>query len=94
MIFLISSGNLMSYLFPAVLQESGPVNEIEMIRLSSWEWFLLLSIVILIVWLLILYQKNISGAHAFGTQSHDDQENVSENHSANSNLEGNGIDRE
>ena len=94
MIFLISSGKLMMYLVPIVLQESGPVNEIEMIRLSSWEWFLLLSIVILIIWLLILYQRNLSSAHGFGTQSNDDQEYVSESLSMDNNLEGNGIDSE
>lgn len=38
------------------LSETLPVKEIEMIKLSSWEWFLLLFIVMLIIWLLILFQ--------------------------------------
>lgn len=72
--FQISSLPLMRYLFPAFVQETGPVHEVDMIQLSSWEWFMLLSIVILIIWLLILFQVKTYGSHDYGMQSHDHHE--------------------
>ena len=71
---LISSLPLMRYLFPTFVQETGPVHEVEMIQLSSWEWFMLLSFVTLIIWLLILFQVKTYGSHEYGMQSHDHHE--------------------
>jgi hypothetical protein len=70
---------LMRLFFPAFVQETGPVHEVEMIQLSSWEWFLLLSIVILIIWLLILFQVKTYGSHEYGMQPHDHHEDHSGN---------------
>ena len=66
----ISSIALLKISIPSHLQEAGTVDEIEMIELSSWEWYLLLSIVILVIWLLILYQARSSGAHELDMEDH------------------------
>lgn len=49
-----------------VVLEEGPINEIRLIGLTDWGWVLLLSIVILVVWLLIVFQARSGGAHEFG----------------------------
>jgi hypothetical protein len=43
-----------------------PVKEIRLINLTDWGWMLLLSVVILVVWLLIIFQAKSKGAHEFG----------------------------
>jgi hypothetical protein len=43
-----------------------PVNEISLINLTDWGWMLLLSIVVLAVWFLIIFQAKSKGAHEFG----------------------------
>jgi len=43
-----------------------PVKEIRLINLTDWGWMLLLSVVILVVWLLIIFQTKSKGAHEFG----------------------------
>ena len=48
-----------------VLKEE-PVKEINLINLTDWGWMLLLSIVVLVVWLLIIFQAKSKGAHEFG----------------------------
>ena len=40
--------------------------EIGLINLTDWGWMLLLSVVILVVWLLIIFQAKSKGAHEFG----------------------------
>ena len=50
--------------------ETLPVKEIELIKLSSWEWFLLLFIVMLITWLLILFQVRSVRSEIDQIQSH------------------------
>ena len=50
--------------------ETLPVKEIELIKLSSWEWFLLLFIVMLITWLLILFQVRSVRSENDQFQSH------------------------
>ena len=57
------------------------MHEMEMIKLSSWEWFLSLSIVIIIIWLLLLYQVRSTKDDNFGIQSQGKQDTVSEHHS-------------
>ena len=66
----LSSVALLKVVIPIHLQEAGTVNEIEMIELSSWEWYLLLSIVILVIWLLILYQARSSAVHELNMEAH------------------------
>lgn len=46
--------------------KGDPVKEIELINLTGWGWMLLLSVVILVVWLLIIFQAKSKGAHEFG----------------------------
>jgi hypothetical protein len=50
--------------------ETLPVKELELIKLSTWEWFLLLFIVMLITWLLILYQVRSVSNENDQIQSH------------------------
>ena len=50
--------------------ETLPVKEIELIKLSSWEWFLLLFIVMFITWLLILFQVRSVRSENDQIQSH------------------------
>ena len=80
---LISSVALLSIFDIIHLQEAGAENEIEMIELSSWEWYLLLSIVILVIWFLILYQARSSGAYELDMEAHIIGEEVSKNHATN-----------
>jgi len=79
----LSSVALLKVFIPIHLQEAVTVNEIEMIELSSWEWYLLLSIVILVIWLLILYQARSSGVHELDMEADIIGEEVSKNHSTN-----------
>lgn len=79
----LSSVSLLKVFIPIHLQEAGTENEIELIELSSWEWYLLLSIVILVIWLMILYQARTSGAHELDTEAHIIGEEVSKNHATN-----------
>jgi len=52
------------YSFP--LLNVGTVKEIRLFNLTDWGWVLLLGTVILVVWLLIIFQANSIGAHEFG----------------------------
>ena len=79
--YLLSTSILMRSVPPYIFMESEPGHEIEMIKLSSWEWFLLLSIVIIIIWLLLLYQVRSTGDDNFVIQSQEKQETVSEYYS-------------
>lgn len=59
MIYLLMM-NFLQIINSILLEESGSVQVIEMIELSSWEWFLLLMSVILVIWLLILFQIRLT----------------------------------
>lgn len=83
MMNFLSSAVLLKVFLPLHLQEAGTVNEIEMIELSSWEWYLLLSIVILVIWLLILYQTKSSGSHELNMEAHIIGEEASQHHATN-----------
>ena len=76
----LSSVALLKVFIPNYLQEAGTVNEIEMIELSSLEWYLLLSIVILVTWLLILYQARASRALEVNMEAHIISEEELQNH--------------
>ena len=75
-----SIGHLMRSYSSSIFMETGPVHEIEMIKLSSWEWFLLLSIVTIIIWLLLLYQVRSTRGNNFGMQSAEELETINEPH--------------
>lgn len=66
---MVSTIGVLKVFDPIQHQESGPVHELNLIHLSSWEWFGLLSIVILIVWLLILFQVRSTSVHELGLES-------------------------
>lgn len=66
---LLISGNSFS---------TNTVNEIKMIELSSWEWLISLSITILVVWLLLLFQIRETAAGNREINSHEDHAAVSE----------------
>jgi len=55
-----------SGLYSITVLKEEPVNEIRLINLTDWGWMLFLSIVILVVWLLIILQTKLEGAHEFG----------------------------
>ena len=55
-----------SGLYSNTVLKEEPVNEIRLINLTNWGWILFLSIVILVVWLLIILQTKLEGAHEFG----------------------------
>ena len=74
---------VLKVLLPIQLREAGPVSEIEMIKLSTWEWYLLLSVVVLIIWLLILFQARSSGAHELALDSEVTDQEISDSHAAN-----------
>ena len=71
-------GKLFSYSY----SESEPANSTEMIQFSSWEGFLLLFAVIIIVWLLILFQVKSYPAGENGPESYGNHESIPEHHSA------------
>ena len=64
-----------------VLRESGPTNEIEMIQLSTWEWFLLLVFTMLLIWLLVLFQVKSTSEQEPIEKSHVNHEEFINNHS-------------
>lgn len=80
---LFSAKAVLKVIYPIPLLESGPVHEIQMIDLTSLEWFLLLSIVILVTWFLILFQARSSGANELGLESHAIHEDLVENQDTN-----------
>lgn len=51
-------GCILNTFYQSQLHQMDPVNTVEMFKLPGWGWLLLLSAVILIVWLLILFQVN------------------------------------
>lgn len=55
-----------SGLYSITVFKEEPVDEIRLINLTDWGWMLFLSIVILAVWLLIIFQAKSKGAHEFG----------------------------
>ncbi len=83
MVVYLSSGDVLKVLIPIQSQEAGPVIEIEMIKLSSLEWYLLLSDVVLIIWLLILFQARSSGANALDLESDVIHQEVSDSYAGN-----------
>ena len=78
--YLFSIRHLMRSFSSSIFMETGTVHEIEMIKLSSWEWFLLLSIITIIIWLLLLYQVRSTRGNNFGIQSEQEQETKYEPH--------------
>ena len=83
MVTYLSFVAVLKVLLPIQLQEAGPVSEIEMIKLSTWEWYLLLLVVVLIIWLLILNQARSSGAHELALDSEVTDQEISVSHAAN-----------
>ena len=67
--YFLSTSNILGSIFPITVSNTQSTPEIEMIELTSWEWFLLLSIVILVVWLLILFQIKFTDAEGTGFHS-------------------------
>ena len=55
-----------SGLYSITVLKEEPVKEISLINLTGWGWILFLSIVVLVVWLLIIFQAKSKGAHEFG----------------------------
>jgi hypothetical protein len=44
-----------------------------MIELSSWEWFLVLLIATIIIWLLIIYQTKLTSSEVSSIQAHESE---------------------
>ena len=64
------SYSTMRYIFTSGINlinglKEEPVQEIGLINLTDWGWMLLLSIVILVVWLLIIFQARSQGSQEF-----------------------------
>lgn len=76
--YLLSSPNLIKHALFSILRESGGVNEIEMIQLSTWEWFLLLALVIIITWLLILFQVRSTRENEYIANNHGTKESAND----------------
>jgi hypothetical protein len=79
--YLLSSQNLIKHFLFSILRESGPVHEIEMIQLSTWEWFLLLSFAIILTWLLILFQVRSTRENEYIEKNHANHEESANNDS-------------
>ena len=73
---------LLDNLLASLSLETLPVKELEMIELSSLEWFILLFIVILITWLLILIQVRTVESEIDQPQFHGDHELKTQEQSA------------
>jgi hypothetical protein len=52
-----------------VILDEEPIKEIHLANLTDWGWMLFFSIVILVVWLLIVFQANSKGSHEYGQVS-------------------------
>jgi flagellar biogenesis protein FliO len=64
----------------SISKESGPVNEIEMLQLSTWEWFLLLAFVVILAWLLIMFQVMSTKSSEYISNTHDHNDDPTINH--------------
>jgi hypothetical protein len=53
-------------LYSITVIKEEPFEAISLINLTDWGWMLLLSIVVLVVWLLIIFQAKSKGAHEYG----------------------------
>ena len=75
------SNSILNLLISGDSFSTNTVNEIKMIELSSWEWLFLLSITILVVWLLLLFQVRETAAGNRANNPHADHTAVSEEES-------------
>ena len=75
------SHSILNLFISGVSFSTNTVNEIKMIELSSWEWLFLLSITILVVWLLLLFQVRETAAGNRANIPHEDHTAVSEEES-------------
>jgi hypothetical protein len=67
----------------AQLFESSGVNEIELMKLPSWEWMVILVLVMFIVWLMILFQVGSYDPQQYDLGSHSHQANTQTDHPGN-----------
>ena len=52
-----------------IFLDEEPIKEIHFANLTDWGWILFFSIVILVIWLLIVFQAKSKGSHEFGQVS-------------------------
>jgi len=65
-------GIILNMLFVKYLLETTSVSEIEMFDFSTLEWFILLMIVIVLIWILIVLQARSIETHQYNLESHTD----------------------
>jgi hypothetical protein len=56
------------------------IPEIRFANLTDWGWVVFFGIVILVVWLLIIFQINLQGSHPYGDVSDPDTTQEYEGH--------------
>ena len=63
--FRVINPILLKFSSTDILLKEEPIPEIHLVNLTYWGWVLFLGVVILIVWLLIIFQARLSGSHPY-----------------------------
>lgn len=64
--YLASIHSLLAVSNVKILLDEEPIKEIHFANFTDWGWILFFSIVILVVWLLIVFQANSKRSHEYG----------------------------
>jgi hypothetical protein len=74
------SSILLKVFSSGILVDEAPIQEIHLINLTNWGWLLFISIVIVIVWLLIIFQVKSFGSHELGLISKSESDHNQADH--------------
>ena len=70
--FQVINSILLKYSPANILFKEEPIPEIHLVNLTDWGWVLFLGIVVLIIWLLLVFQARSKGSHPYGMVSEAD----------------------
>jgi len=78
--FRVINPILLKFFSTDILLKEEPIPEIHLVNFTDWGWVLFLGVVILIVWLLIIFQVRSRGSHPYGMVSESDKNHETEAH--------------
>ena len=78
--FRVINPILLKFSSTDILLKEDPITEIQLVNLTEWGWVLFLGVVILLIWLLIIFQARSSGSHPYGMVSESDNNHETEAH--------------
>ena len=79
-IFSVINPILLNTIFADYLLVEEHIPEIYFANLTDWGWVVFFSVVILVVWVLIIFQVKSKGSHPYGMVSDPDNIHDNEDH--------------